>query len=166
MGWPLDVIESVCAAVVVGLACDYTMHVAVAITRAGGCLRTSLELIVPPMVVASLTTAAGGAALLPCTIIFFSRFGAFVVVTAIGSLAYSVLVLPAVLLVTGMATLDKPSNHSVARDDNDGTSRCDAVESRCGQEGLGRGHGQNSETAGKETCRHDPFGTQLCERFE
>lgn len=105
-GWPLDVIESVCATVVVGLSTDYTMHVAVAITNSGGHLRPALGLIVPPMVAASLTTAAGGLALTPCTVIFFQRFGAFVLVTSLGALGFAVVLLPALLLCAGAATLE------------------------------------------------------------
>ena len=99
-------IESVCATVVVGLSTDYTMHVAVAITNSGGRLRPALALIAPPMLAASLTTAAGGLALTPCTVIFFQRFGAFVLVTSLGALGFAVVLLPALLLCAGAATLE------------------------------------------------------------
>ena len=57
------------------------------------------------MVAASLTTAAGGLALTPCTIVFFQRFGAFVLVTSIGALGFAIVLLPALLLCVGAATL-------------------------------------------------------------
>ena len=84
MGWPFGVVESVCATVVVGMACDYTMHVAVSVVHLRGNLRATLSLIGPPMCAAAATTAVGGASLLLCTIVLFSRFGAFVVVTVRG----------------------------------------------------------------------------------
>ena len=90
----------------VGLSTDYTMHVAVAITNSGGRLRPALALIVPPMVAASLTTAAGGVALTPCTVVFFQRFGAFVLVTSLGALGFAIVLLPALLLCVGAATLE------------------------------------------------------------
>ena len=113
-GWPLDVIESVCATVVVGLSADYTMHVAVAICNSGGRLRAALALIAPPMLAAALTTAAGGVALLPCTVVFFQRFGAFVLVTSLGALGFAVVLLPALLLCIGAATLEDAEDDAPA----------------------------------------------------
>eukprot|EP00966_Prymnesium_polylepis_P247142 5715329-Prymnesium_polylepis.1 len=81
------------------------MHVAVSVVHLRGDLRATLGLIAPPMCSAAATTATGGAALLPCTIVLFSRFGAFVVVTVGAALGYALLVLPALLLIVGSATL-------------------------------------------------------------
>jgi hypothetical protein len=116
------VIESVCATVVVGLSTDYTMHVAVAITNSGGRLRPALALIAPPMLAASLTTAAGGLALTPCTVIFFQRFGAFVLVTSLGALGFALVLLPALLLCAGAATVEDDAAPATARATADATA--------------------------------------------
>ena len=105
LGWPFGVIESICATIVVGIACDYTMHVAVTMVRHGGDLRQALSLTGPPLCAAAATTTVGGAALLPCTLLLFSRFGAFVVVTVATAFGFALVVLPALLLCSGAAFL-------------------------------------------------------------
>ncbi|KAL1523223.1 hypothetical protein AB1Y20_018175 [Prymnesium parvum] len=105
MGWPFGVIESVCSTIVVGMACDYTMHVAVSTVHLRGDLRVTLALIGPPMCAAAATTGVAGISLLPCTVLLFSRFGAFVIVTVVSALVHALVVLPALLLCNGAAFL-------------------------------------------------------------
>lgn len=130
-----------CATIVVGIACDYTMHVAVSVVHEGGDLRTTLALIGPPMCAAAATTAVGGASLLPCTVVLFSRFGAFVVITVFASLGFALLLLPALLLCTGCAFLVQPAGAEPAVPDVAGTalvpeSACARSWRRCWQHVL------------------------------
>lgn len=109
-GWSLGVMESICVTAAAGLSVDYVSHVAVLMANhdglgsesggdaatVSGRLRHALATVGPSVVGACVTSCGAAAFLLPATIVFFSKFGAFVVTTLLASLLAALAALPAV----------------------------------------------------------------------
>ena len=115
-GWRLGVIESVCMTIVVGMSCDYVVHIATLhahILEDGECasaghthrhvrsiryVRKTVTLIGSPVMAAALTSVGAAAFLAGTTIVFLNRFGVFVVVTLISAAFYAIFAYSSVAL--------------------------------------------------------------------
>jgi len=98
-GWSLGIMESICMTAVVGLSVDYTSHVAGHAARAQGTseltrLREALVTVGPSVVGAAVTSGGAALFLMQGTVIFFSTFGSFVLVTTAASLFAAVVAFP------------------------------------------------------------------------
>ncbi|KAJ9464163.1 Protein dispatched [Diplonema papillatum] len=107
-GWSLGVIESICATIVVGMSCDYVVHMAACHADALTALPSSspkarlqyvLRLIAPPIAASAATSIGAAAFLLNCEVLFLFKFGAFVVVTLTAALAAALILYPALILL-------------------------------------------------------------------
>ena len=109
-GWRLGIIEAVCVQVIVGLSVDYISHVAVAyvstrekfMTRDERAL-ASVRTVGGAVTAGWFSSVAAASCLFGCTIVFFSKFAAFVTVTLTTSFAHAVFVLPLALAALGPA---------------------------------------------------------------
>lgn len=93
LGWELGFLEGICFAILIGLSCDFVLHMAHAYTCSaeetrGERSRDALRRMGPPVFAAAITTAATGAVMYGCVILFFLRFGTILVLTMV----YAILV--------------------------------------------------------------------------
>ena len=95
MGWELGFLEGICFAILIGLSCDFVLHMAHAyqaspeFTRQDKS-RDALTRMGPPIFAAALSTAATGAVMYACTILFFNRFGTILLLTMVYSILTSI----------------------------------------------------------------------------
>ena len=81
MGWTLGFLEAICFAILVGLSCDFIVHIAHAYKESKAQTKRdkTLEAIWamgPPVMFAALSTSLAGALLFTCNILFYVKFGA------------------------------------------------------------------------------------------
>ena len=106
MGWELGFLEGICFAILIGLSCDFVLHMAHAyqhsaeLTREGKS-RDALSRMGPPVFAAALTTAATGAVMYGCTILFFLRFGTILLLTMVYAVLTAVFFFLALTNVAG-----------------------------------------------------------------
>merc|ERR1711916_308172 len=106
LGWTLGIIESVCITVVVGLSVDYVVHFANSYTESYAKDRESrvtdaLTVMGISVFSAALTTIGSAIILLFTTILFFAKFGAFIVLSIFFSFLVSFFFLFAMLAAFG-----------------------------------------------------------------
>jgi len=114
-GWRLGIIESVCVQIIVGLSIDYISHIAVAYVSTHNQPMTKDERSLSALRTVGGAVAAGwfssiaaALCLLGCTIVFFTKFATFIVVTLTASFVHAVFVLPVVLAALGPAYVQPP----------------------------------------------------------
>jgi predicted RND superfamily exporter protein len=105
-GWSLGIIESICLTIVVGLSVDYSAHMGDSYNASKkghrhGRSRDMLATIGLTIFSAGLTTVGSACFLFGTTIIFFNRFGAFIVITVGFSLVFALLGMPSTLYTIG-----------------------------------------------------------------
>eukprot|EP01059_Diplonema_ambulator_P033559 TRINITY_DN7092_c2_g3_i1.p1 TRINITY_DN7092_c2_g3~~TRINITY_DN7092_c2_g3_i1.p1 ORF type:complete len:201 (+),score=44.81 TRINITY_DN7092_c2_g3_i1:2-604(+) len=110
-GWEIGVIESICMTIVIGMSCDYTVHICSAHTRMTHAthplrIQEALTLLTPPVLAASFTTIGASIFLLNCTITFLFKFGAFIVVTLTSALVLALYVYPSIILTLDYYNVD------------------------------------------------------------
>lgn len=110
-GWTLGIIESINLTVLVGISVDYTVHLAVAYgLHARGTryerMRIALEHMGISVFSAAVTTIGSAVFLTFTVVLFFVRFGIFIVVTLASSLVVAFVLFPAILFVFGPETDD------------------------------------------------------------
>lgn len=106
IGWSLGVIESICLTIVVGLSVDYSAHMgdSYGASHKGqrhGRTRDMLATIGLSIFSAGITTMGSACFLLGTTIIFFTRFGVFILLTVSYSFVYALLGMPSMLSLFG-----------------------------------------------------------------
>ena len=97
--WGLSVIESTCMTIVVGMSCDYVVHICSLHSSQSSTVQSdrivnSIRLIGPAVLSAAVTTVGAASFLLGCQIVFLSKFGTFVVVTLLSAAFYSLVAYP------------------------------------------------------------------------
>lgn len=111
-GWSFGIIESICTTVLVGLAVDYTVHIANAYVNceetdgnAAGSrearIRVALRRMGLSVTSGAVTTVGAASFLLRCEITFFGTFGEFMVVTLVAALVHALVVFPAMCACIG-----------------------------------------------------------------
>lgn len=86
MGWELGFLEGICFAILIGLSCDFVLHMAHAYTSADQPTRElksrdALARMGPPVFAAAMTTLSTGLVMFGCTFVFFFQFGTILVLT-------------------------------------------------------------------------------------
>jgi len=145
MGWGLGVIEGLCATILVGLNVDYTLHIAIAYTRAPapdrlGKVAFALGHMGPTVCAAAATTAAASLLLLPCQIVLFHRFGFVMAANTLVGAGLSLTLFPCLLLQMGpegslqgscwgriCVAIGGPAAHDNTRDTSDHGSSINAA---------------------------------------
>ncbi|EDQ89828.1 dispatched-like protein [Monosiga brevicollis MX1] len=94
LGWSLTVIESICLTILVGLSVDYVIHLGVAYQESKastrfGRMRDALVVMGISVFSASVTTLLAAIVLTATTIIFFFKFGLFIMLTILASTLWS-----------------------------------------------------------------------------
>jgi 5-methyltetrahydrofolate--homocysteine methyltransferase len=110
MGWELGFLEGICFAILIGLSCDFVLHMAHAYQASAELTRQdksrdALTRMGPPIFAAALTTAATGAVMYGCTILFFLRFGTILLL----SMVYAILT--AVFFFLALTNAGGPQKH-------------------------------------------------------
>ena len=90
MGWELGFLEAICFAILVGLSCDFIVHIAHAYQMSKSATRRQKSLdaiweMGPPVLFAAVSTTLSGALLFSCNILFYIKFGVILMLT----MAYS-----------------------------------------------------------------------------
>ncbi|KAJ5072975.1 sterol-sensing domain [Anaeramoeba ignava] len=116
MGWALGVIESICATILAGLAVDYVVHFAHAVNSSKSKkrvkrVRDALYSVGVSIFSGCTTTIGASLFLFLCYIVFFIKFGKFVLLTVLFSFAYSFLFFLPLCTVLG------PSGHGFKQGD-------------------------------------------------
>ncbi len=106
IGWTLGVIESICLTIVTGLSVDYSAHIGETYDESHkgarlNRLRDMLGTIGLSVFSAGVTSFGSACFLLGTTIIFFFRFGVFIMLTIGYSFIFALLFLPCVLSFIG-----------------------------------------------------------------
>jgi len=88
LGWELGFLEGICFAILIGLSCDFVLHMAHAYTSSDEPTREAkskeaITFMGPPVFAAAITTGATGMVMFGCTILFFLRFGTILVLTMV-----------------------------------------------------------------------------------
>lgn len=106
LGWDISIIESICLTILVGLSVDYTIHLANAwrtniISMRQRRLNATLLEIGISVMAAAVTTFLSAIPLLLTIIIFFFRFGIFILLTVMWSSIYAFGLFLTLLVVFG-----------------------------------------------------------------
>mmetsp|Transcript_21990 Transcript_21990/g.36677 ORF Transcript_21990/g.36677 Transcript_21990/m.36677 type:complete len:288 (+) Transcript_21990:133-996(+) len=109
VGWTLGIMESVCMTILVGLSVDYVVHMAHAYTVSQeddnqSRIKHAMRSMAMGVTCGALTTILGSCFLINCVILFFSRFGTFIVFTLSAAYLHALLVFPAALAICGPTT--------------------------------------------------------------
>jgi hypothetical protein len=94
MGWTLGIIESICITILTGLSIDYVVHLGIAINESFESgryerVRAGLTTMGISVLSASLTTILASTLLLFTTVLFFVRFGIFLLLTIVTATFWS-----------------------------------------------------------------------------
>ena len=106
LGWELEFLEAICFAILVGLACDFIVHIAHAYkesdkgTRRDKCM-DAVWMMGPPVMYAALSTSLAGSLLFNCTILFYMKFGAILLFTMAYSFLMTFVFLVPLLCIVG-----------------------------------------------------------------
>ena len=109
MGWNLGFLEGICLVILIGLSVDYVVHIGHAYAHAARhegvtrreCARSALSVMGFPVLGAAFTTLCAALALLQAIIVFFTKFGTIVVLSAVFSSIVSVLLFIGLLAAAG-----------------------------------------------------------------
>ena len=109
MGWELGIGESIAAVILIGLSVDYCVHLANAYTEApdlfaktrGDKTRRALMVMGVSITASAMTTIISGSMLWLCVLKFFSKFAFLITMTIASSYLWSILFLPAALILIG-----------------------------------------------------------------
>ena len=107
-GWSLGIIEAICVQILVGLAIDPISHVTLcyvatrrtAMTKDERAL-SALQTVGGAVTAGCVSTVAAASCLLGATIVFFTKFATFIVLTLTASYVQAVVVLPMLLSIFG-----------------------------------------------------------------
>lgn len=110
MGWELGFLEGICFAILIGLSCDFVLHMAHAYQTSPELSRQdksrdALTRMGPPIFAAAFTTAATGFVMYGCTILFFNRFGTILLLTMVYS------ILTAICFFLALTNVAGPQKH-------------------------------------------------------
>ena len=107
-GWSLGIIEAICVQILVGLSIDYISHIVVAYVATRQTVMSkderalsALRSVGGAITAGWISTVAAAACLLGATIVFFTKFAAFIVVTLTMSYVQAIFVLPLLLATFG-----------------------------------------------------------------
>jgi len=95
LGWELNILESVTVSIAVGLSVDFTAHYAIAYLQATPNndrvrgVEAVASHVCPAITLAALTTFIAGAGMLPATVLVYTKFGVFLMITMAVSWVYS-----------------------------------------------------------------------------
>jgi predicted RND superfamily exporter protein len=94
-GWELGFLEAICFAILIGLSCDFVLHMAHAYSSSTQATRDgkshdAISKMGPTIFAAAMTTTATGAVMFLCTITFFQRFGTILLLTMVYSIVIAV----------------------------------------------------------------------------
>jgi 5-methyltetrahydrofolate--homocysteine methyltransferase len=109
MGWNHGYLEGICLVILIGLSVDYVVHIGHAYAHAArhegvtrrDCARSALGVMGFPVLSAAFTTLCAALALLQAIIVFFTKFGTIVVLSAVFSSIVSVVLFIALLTAAG-----------------------------------------------------------------
>ena len=109
MGWNLGFLEGICLVILIGLSVDYVVHIGHAYAHAARhegvsrreCARSALSVMGFPVLGAAFTTLCAALALLQAVIVFFTKFGTIVVLSAVFSSIVSVVLFIGLLAAAG-----------------------------------------------------------------
>eukprot|EP00164_Ancoracysta_twista_P000387 GFYU01000528.1.p1 GENE.GFYU01000528.1~~GFYU01000528.1.p1 ORF type:complete len:1022 (-),score=314.10 GFYU01000528.1:296-3361(-) len=106
LGWDLGIIESINLTVLVGLAVDYVLHLAIAYVSSEhpdrfGKMRAAMYEMGISVLSAGITTAGASMLLFGTVIQFFAKFGYFLFITTFFSAYYAFIMFPCLMLVIG-----------------------------------------------------------------
>eukprot|EP01060_Flectonema_neradi_P004841 TRINITY_DN13180_c6_g1_i1.p1 TRINITY_DN13180_c6_g1~~TRINITY_DN13180_c6_g1_i1.p1 ORF type:complete len:417 (+),score=65.41 TRINITY_DN13180_c6_g1_i1:32-1252(+) len=110
--WSLSVIESTCMTIVVGMSCDYVVHICALHSSQSTSekhetrVMESIKLIGPAVLSAAVTTVGAASFLLGCKIVFLSKFGTFVLVTLLSAAGYSLVAYPSWVMLLSSTGLN------------------------------------------------------------
>lgn len=95
MGWTLGFLEGICFSILIGLSCDFVLHMAHAYTEADAWSRVDRTRLAaarmgPPVLFGALTTMCAGAVMFGCTILFYLKFGTILLLTMLYAVIVSV----------------------------------------------------------------------------
>ena len=107
-GWSLGIIEAICVQILVGLAIDPISHVVLAYvqTRTNAMTKeeralSALQTVGGAITAGCVSTVAAASCLLGATIVFFTKFATFIVLTLTVSYLQAIIVLPLLLSIFG-----------------------------------------------------------------
>ncbi|XP_046428541.1 protein dispatched [Neodiprion fabricii] len=105
-GWRLNVLESVAVSTAIGLAVDFSLHYSVSYRASTSedrvdRVKTALEQMGGPTLMAAVTSGAAGALMLPSQVLAYIQIGFFLVVVMTVSWTYATLFLCPILAVIG-----------------------------------------------------------------
>ena len=109
MGWNLGFLEGICLVILIGLSVDYVVHIGHAYAHAARhegvsrreCARSALSVMGFPVLGSAFTTLCAALALLQAVIVFFTKFGTIVVLSAVFSSIVSVVLFIGLLAAAG-----------------------------------------------------------------
>lgn len=106
MGWKISILESICLTVLVGLSVDYTIHLGNSWMKARSTnrvkrLNAALLEIGISVLAAAATTVLSALPLLLTIIIFFFRFGAFIILNVVYSTIFAFGLFVTILVICG-----------------------------------------------------------------
>jgi len=146
-GWTLGIIESINLTVLVGLSVDYVVHLAVAYgLHARGKrfarMQVALEHMGISVFSAAVTTIGSAICLTFTVVLFFVRFGVFIIVTLGSSLVVAFVLFPALMYVFG------PENDEKKPTSDDGDAIDQVVEASFAHEEASTTSGAAKEAQG------------------
>ena len=107
MGWELNILESVTVSIAVGLSVDFTAHYAIAYLQATPAddrtrrVESAVSHVCPAIALAALTTFVAGAGMLPATVLVYTKFGVFLMITMAVSWIFSTYFFLPILTICG-----------------------------------------------------------------
>lgn len=139
LGWNLNVLESVCVTLAVGLSIDFSLHYAVGyrlspVAERQAAVEYTLSRMSSPIAMAAATTFAAGAAVLLSTVVAYKQIGTFLVVVMFTSWLYSTFLLPSLLFVVAppnMKAVLLRAGHCCHRASNSDMRRADKAVNGC-----------------------------------
>ena len=105
-GWTLGIVEAVSITILVGLSCDFSLHLAEAFTKSKYALKNdrakdAVAKVGKPVIAAGITTFAAVVPMLGCTIQVLNKFGAIIPACIVFSLFFSLHLFVPLLMVFG-----------------------------------------------------------------
>ena len=139
MQWCIGAMEMITLTILVGLSCDFTLHIAMAYIQKGGVVKKAadrglmaLREIGGPIVASATTTVLACLPMTWCTIQLFVRVGSVLILCMLLSIVTGVFVFAPVLMAFGppvgglFGNMFCPSSEQKDRDDNDGDEESNA----------------------------------------
>ncbi|XP_067210286.1 protein dispatched isoform X1 [Linepithema humile] len=106
LGWKLNILESIAVSTAIGLAVDFSLHYAVSYKECASEIRvdrvkTALQQMGGPTLMAAITSGAAGALMLPSHVLAYIQIGVFLLIVMAISWIYATLFLCSMLAVVG-----------------------------------------------------------------